>query len=279
MEKQSVLLFVLLLSVLSVPAILAQEDDEDAIGADVIAHWLEALIFVFIIVAVLLNITVIHKFKTSTFGMPFIYILSGMILLGLSRVVILLYDLEILEIQDITLQVWWHLLFYLAMVSFLFALTKIISTAKGQKLVGFTKNDSIILGLFGLLAAILLLGAEAANQWVASLFDGSFMDKGGVVHFIAFGLAGFAAAKLFWIRINQKYSGKIIAAIIIPFLLFLALMSLNHFWELLTESWKVILVPEATIETVEQFFWLPAFICMTYGFIRLRKEMRKALTK
>ena len=47
------------------------------------------------------------------------------------------------------------------------------------------------------------------------------------------------------------------------------LFALDHFWELLTESWEIFEFPETLIEQVEQMIVLPAFLAVLYAGLKL----------
>ncbi len=241
--------------------------------------WVEALIFLFLVLIVVQNLQIILTFGTSIFGVPFIYLLAGIILLWLARFAIILYEFKVLNTHENTYNVLWHLIFYLGIGSFLIALNKIKNTAKGEKLQKFGKRDSLTIAILGITALALLLTAQPLDAWFSSWFDGSFADKFGLQHFIAFVFAGLVTSRLLWIRINmkEKYLGKIIISMVLPFIILIALMSLNHLWELLTENWGILNLSSTIIESTEQLFWVIAFIAFTYGIFRLKKTVKNAI--
>lgn len=49
----------------------------------------------------------------------------------------------------------------------------------------------------------------------------------------------------------RKSWGKFMTVSIYPILIFLFLMGLQHFWEVITESWKLIELESSVIERVE----------------------------
>jgi hypothetical protein len=51
-------------------------------------------------------------------------------------------------------------------------------------------------------------------------------------------------------------------------------LALQHLWELLTESWKVIDVPSATVEGVEKIFLTITALCIIYVVLRLKPLIR-----
>jgi len=278
MRKKSSLLFTLsiVIFLLIFPLISADDNEGGLTRGDLIIP-VEAIIFLFMTGAIILNAKIVLKFGKSLYGTPFIYILFGLILMELTRILYMLFDFRFLNLSHETLNFLWHMVFYIGMVSFIIALQKIKNTAQGNKKGIFSKKDYYLLSSLGILTVILLIIAFPLDRWLNSAYVGSAADKLGLQHFLAFILAGLLASYLLWIKINKEYSGEFVSTIITPFLLFLILMSLNHFWELLTENWKIILLSDEIIEKVEQLFWLPASIILFYGFLSLNKIIKKSI--
>jgi len=171
------------------------------------------------------------------------------------------------------------------MICFLIALGKIIKIEEkvlSGKRVGFLRSDLIILIILGILSLVFFFGAEPLDSWFLSWFKGSFADEIGLQHFIAFIFTIFVSAKLIWVRffiVRKSYDKKIVDALFGGFFIFLFLMGLVHFWELLTESWKILVFSESFIETVEQIFWLPASIFLFYGLWKASNIKRVRVIK
>jgi len=237
----------------------------------IIDPWVEMLIFLFLIIAVIVNALLIRKHKTDVWKPFLIFLLAGIVLMIFSRIVIVAFDLGIFKIDDETLAMWWHLMFYLGMVSFFIALKKIMTVQERSvkdKSLNFGRVDVFILVTLGVLALAVFLSAEPLDAWFVSWFSGSFFAEIGLQHFVAFLFAGFIAAQLAYVRFfisKEVHDTRDICSLSGSLLIFLALISANHFWELITESWVVINLSLTTIETVEQVFWLPASIFLSYG--------------
>ena len=69
---------------------------------------------------------------------------------------------------------------------------------------------------------------------------------------------------------TKKYLGQIGRAIANPMVIAIWALSFQHFWELLTESWKVISVSSDNIEGVEKIFLIIASISIAYAAWRLK---------
>lgn len=244
--------------------------------------WAEALIFLFFITAVILSIMILRQHASMNLRVPHIFILAGIVLFGLTRIMYTLYEFKILDIGDQTLEFWWHLIFYLGTFSFLIASNKIIEFIDGKKLKNLLMKDIIVLCTLSLVTLALFLTIQPLNEWFLSWFKDSLIDNGGFEHFIAFLFLGVVAFKFGWIKFSSYRTSnkrfKVIDSLLggfVIFFIFLTLLSLNHFWELLTESWGIIRLPENVIESVEQFFWLPAFMSISYGLWRTYRKVRK----
>jgi len=239
--------------------------------------WIEAFILLFLIIAAVMNLKIISKHKKDVWKSMFIFVLSGIILMILSRLIIVLYDFQIINIGDETLAMGWHIIFYLAMICFLIFLEKVIrirDKALSGKQLGFRKSDLITLVILGVLAVATFFILEPLDAWFLSWFEGSFIAEIGLHHFIAFLFAGFIAAKITWVKFfmeRESYDTRAINSLFAGFIIFLGLMGLNHFWELITESWMIIRLSSMVIETVEQIFWLPASVFLAYGLWRASK--------
>ncbi len=249
----------------------AQEMEEK--GSENTANFIEGLIILFIVTSIVLCANIVKKFKTSLFGTPFVYILMGLFLMGIIRLIFVFNEFKIFSLHEESLVILWHMVFYTSSTSFFIALDKIKKTAKGN-MTSFTRKDSIILAVLLVSSVTIFALAQPLNEWIVSWFR----DELGIQHFIAFAFAGLLASRLLWIKINKKYSGELISAIIPSFIIFLSLMSFVHFWELLTESWKIIHVPGATIELVEQIIWVPAFAIMSYGILQVNLVIKKTFS-
>jgi len=134
--------------------------------------WLEAVIFLFLLISVVITISMIFRHKKDVWKPSFIFFLSGIVLTILVRLMISLFDLRFLEIGTFVLLT--HFIFYFSMTSFIIALGKIIKIEEkvlSGKRVGLLKSDLIILIILGILSLVFLFGAEPLDSWFLSWFE------------------------------------------------------------------------------------------------------------
>ena len=243
--------------------------------------WYELIIMFSFLIILIINFLLNRRMGSSVTSLPFIYIMAGMAIMEASRILIFMYDLKIYDIADTTLQAWWHGLFYLAMVLFSYAILQVSRRTKESDLRTIGMKDITIIGLCFVFVVLDLLTPQLANDWFTGWFDGSALDTSGLLHFIAFLLAAILTFQLLTVRRAAKSNdfGKYIASIVPSFIGFLAVMSLNHFWELLTESWAIFEFDEEVIETGEQLFWVVGFLIMVIGYYSLLSSVNRSRSK
>lgn len=173
------------------------------------------------------------------------------------------------HISDESPDIWWHIMFYMAMISFYLAfksLAKLGNTDSANAPVNTEAGKT-----WGIISAILLVIIFIVPNWaepLVSTYASSRLAELGLHHFIAFALAGVVGAYVFSAKI---FLGQIGRAISSPMIIAIWALAIQHFWELLTESWKVIEVTGETIEGVEKIFLIISSICIISAALRLKK--------
>ncbi|MBS3084003.1 hypothetical protein J4423_04320 [Candidatus Pacearchaeota archaeon] len=223
-----------------------------------------------VVLSAIILLIIIRKYTEGSLQKVWIYFLGGTITIGLTRLFYMLADLKIMVISDVMKDIGWHSLFYLSMILFFIGGKALVSLAKDGKSVE-SKRKLVFWMIFSVLFILIIFSsAVSLSSWLVSNFEGSFLDKIGFVHFIAFVLAGIVSMYMY--KVRERYS-KVISIITTPFTLFLALYSLYHLWELLGESWGIISLSESIFERVEQVIALSAFVCLLFGFYKSMRNM------
>ncbi len=213
----------------------------------------------------------VREFLQSSIGATLMYFLGGVITLGAIRVFLFLADNQILHLHEIGIAIVWHLLFYVAAGVFLIGglvLVRLVSLRNQN--VSFTKAI-IINCLVGLIIAIIFLFGGRIDQTALVYYQGSYWNHFGLHHFIAFIMGGLIAVTL--LMVHRRYAG-IIRVIAMPMIAAVGILSTIHLWELLTESWQVLQLPDMTIELIEQFLWMPAVLVIIYAFIKFHQSSK-----
>ena len=194
------------------------------------------------------------------------YIACGIALLTFTRIFYILADRGTISISDDTLEMWWHLIFFLAMFA---------CGIGGKILVGDSEEhnplDSLLsLKLWSILAAVLTAAVFLSAEWLdkpfVAVFQDSIWDIFGAQHFVAFVVAALALLHI-GVSVSadsSNESANLIDRLKLPLMITYGLFSVDHFWELLTESWEIFEFSEEIIERTEQIIVLPAFVVLAY---------------
>lgn len=208
-------------------------------------------------------------FGRSSVGTLLAYFFVGTILLAGIRVLFFLVDTKTLVIDEMTLMVCWHVIFYMAVLTWLFAAHGMAALAniKAGKL---SPIQAVVWGLISVAGMVyIFVHASLWDKAIVSGFEGTVWDHIGIMHFIAFVFAAGAAYYLF--ALKRRFSTSI-GVIATPQLIVVVILSLIHLWELLGESWHLLPVSEAVGEQVEQILWIPVYAGIAYAFWKLRKK-------
>lgn len=220
--------------------------------------------------AILLLIMIIKKIGRGAVNVVFGSFLSGVILLGESRLLLDLGDRGVYSLSEASLHIWWHSIFYLSMLSFIWGgkRTKEIASAKIPE--GFGQRDARVLGTMQGLGLLVFVLAPRLEPMIERASTMSLIGSWGLHHLLAMILGIMAASYMFYI---QKNWGQVLSAGVGYWIWFLALMGIQHLWELLTESWGIIGIDSDSVERVE--WWL---VCLgVIGAITALWKVKKVL--
>ena len=180
---------------------------------------------------------------------------------------------EFFGIADESMDIWWHLMFYLAMFSFYFGFKKLANlggTDSANSAV--TSSGAKSWGIFSaIVLVVIFLIPSWAEPWI-NAYTASRIAELGAHHFLAFVMAGVVGAYLLSAKIFLGQIGRAIAS---PMIIAIWALSIQHFWELLTESWKVIDLTSDKIEGGEKIFLIIAAVCVTSAALRLKSFATK----
>lgn len=231
--------------------------------------WLAFLGFYF---AAVITFFAARKFGKSTLGTIFSYFFMGA---GTFFAITLFQTLggDFFGISDSSMDVWWHIMFYMAFASYFYGLKLLVGLGSADQSsdqsmrIGAEKIWSIVTVAVFL---IIFIFAKALDPLV-NVYTSSILYSAGLHHFLAFIIAGFVASYLLGVKKNFGQIGRAIAN---PMILSVGVLALQHFWELLNESWQVIIVTSAVGESVEKIFLTIAAIGIGYASWRLNSFAR-----
>ncbi|MEK7602419.1 MAG: hypothetical protein AAB472_02950 [Patescibacteria group bacterium] len=173
-------------------------------------------------------------------------------------------------ISDESMDIWWHIMFYLAMFSYYFgfkALTKL-----GSDEADLMGSKAKSWGIFSIIVLVVVFLIPGMADSVVEMYSTSILAGLGLHHFLAFALAGTVGS---YLMSAKKNLGQIGQAIANPMIIAVLALSIQHFWELLFESWKIVVVTSEVGEGIEKIFLITAATCVTVAALRL-KSLAKA---
>ena len=125
--------------------------------------------------------------------------------------------------------IWWHIMFSMAMISFYLAFKSLAHLGSSESTSASVSNiSSKTWGIVSLVVlAVVFIIPNWADQWV-NVYTSSKLAEFGLHHFIAFVLAGVVGAYVFSAKIFLGQIGRAIAS---PMIVAIWALALQHFWE------------------------------------------------
>jgi hypothetical protein len=164
-------------------------------------------------------------------------------------------------ISDDSMDMWWHVMFYLAMGSYFLGI-KALTKLGGD----VPPKGAGVWGVFSVIVLAVVFVIPGAAEPAVLQYSSSPIAALGFHHFLSFAVAALVASYLLSARKNLGMIGKAIAS---PMLIAIIALCIQHFWELLFESWKVVQVTTEVGEGIEKIFLITAAVCMMLAATRL----------
>jgi hypothetical protein len=212
--------------------------------------------------------------QKSNIGNFLIYSFAGVLFLGIIRLFFATVDSGLLQIDEMTVMICWHLMFYLTMTLFLVATRALVVVLDINYPPKEQLNPFILPTLAGLGILLLFYFSPVIDKSISPLVEGTWIEMSGIAHFIAFTYAGGVAYYL--LRIKEKYSGSI-GKISTPLLISLSILSLIHLLELLGESWHILPFNHEYVEVTESLLMIPFFLLVGVAYWKLKKTLSVTL--
>lgn len=233
----------------------------------------EAIIFVLIFIALGSCLYLITQLGQGSLIIPFTHFGAGIVFLGLSRAFTFLTTMEIYKLQPVTLDLWEHVIFYIAMTSFIWGVIRLRQIATMPSTAGYAMRDSFLLISLFLIEFLVFGLAQPLESSLAPALKNSIVTGLGIPHIISFLLVTLIGIRVYLIKTEWF---KLLPLGIYPILSFLTLLSVKHLIQLLTHSWGIINVPQDIIIIVDQFMLILAFISLTFGFLRISGSLEQS---
>jgi hypothetical protein len=176
-------------------------------------------------------------------------------------------------ISDESMDVWWHVMFYMAMISFYFGFKALARLGSADATASVSGDTGKTWGIISLVLLVIIFIIPGWAEPTLLAYDSSRLAELGAHHFLAFALAGVVGAYLFSAKLFLGQIGRAIAS---PMIIAIWALSVQHLWELLTESWAVFEITSDKIEGVEKIFLVICAVCITFAALRLKSLARAA---
>lgn len=228
---------------------------------------MEMIIFTAILVGCGVFASIGFSIKTGYLTIAMISFSLGTLLFGLSRLMLYLFDQSILTLDGEVVHLLWHMLFYLSLASFSWGVIRIKAIAAQRNKSALGSVD--ILLWVGLLAVgiVLFTAHKFLNTFLLPVAYHPIFALYGAHHAIAFVMGAVAAYYFLYIR---RSWGSLLGSNMIYLLAALALLGLQHLWELLTENLKFIAVSDTVIEGTEQIIVLLASLLIAWAALSIQ---------
>ena len=163
--------------------------------------------------------------------------------------------------------VWWHIMFYVAMISFYIGFKALARLGSADQTTVVSTSSGMVWGTVTLIVLVTAFVFAGTLEPTMLTYDSSRLGTLGAHHFLAFALAGVVGAYLFSAKLFLGQIGRAIAG---PMIIAMWALAAQHLWELLTESLNVIVATSETIEGVERIFLIIAAISIVVVSLRLK---------
>lgn len=231
---------------------------------------LEKINYLLVFIALGLNIYVVRSFGKGILNILFTSFSFAIFFTGASMLYSFLQDSGFYSLDEVSFHIFWHILIYLSLASIVWGghrIKKIVDTSITE---GFGQKDIIFYSVLTVVMLVIFTASPAIDTMLGSSLDSSIINTWGLTHFAVFMLALFSSWYLFYVKGHWGIIGSSLLLII----WFTVFIGGQHFWELLTESWKVIKLEDKIIENVELLFVFPALLSLTFAQWKLARYIK-----
>lgn len=231
---------------------------------------LEKVNYLLIFIALGLNVHVVRSFGKGILNVLFISFGFSIFFFGSAELFAYFKHSGVYELSEATGHIWWHILVNLSLFSLVWGGYRIKSISTSENPEGFGRRD---INLFATLFVV-MLGVFVLTPVLEGVLSTNavsiFIDSYGVHHLSVFILGALGGWYLFYVRGQWGLLGSSILAMIA----FIVLIGGQHFWETITETYKVIVLDDETIEGIELLFVFPALLSLVFAQWKLFKYVQ-----
>lgn len=230
----------------------------------------QAAVLLMIVVGLFVNRLIVKKLETGVVNLLYISFGFSIFFIGLSVLFHMALDWDIYHISEESAHSWLHLIVYVALASLVWGGYRVKQCIDTESVVGFESRDRTFFVSLLALVALMFLLPDVLEPSIGPRLEGTIVEIFGLHHFVVF--AGALAAGIYLHIIKGKWGQ--IGSTLKYAIFFLLLISLQHGWELITESWKIFVPEDVVIETVELVLLLVGVYLLTLGQWNFYKQIR-----
>lgn len=226
----------------------------------------EAVIFILAFIALGSCLYLVTQFGQGALIIPFTHFGSGIIFLGLSRAFLFLANMGVYSLEQETLDLWQHIIFYLAMGSFIWGGVRLRQIATMPASAGYMIRDFYLLVALFLVEFLVFGLAQPLNGILSPVLASPLIKGLGLTHIVSLILVAIAGSQIYAIKSDWA---KLLPVGLYPILTFFIILGTKHTFELLNNNWQLVTLPIDVFLVVDQFLLILAFLSLTFGFLRI----------
>lgn len=230
---------------------------------------IESAIFLGFIIAILLSLSIRNKNSGSSIGLIYTFFCIGTILFFLSRLFLTFGSFGLTNASSINLHIFWHLIFYFGSLCFIIGGVRLKQISENIDVKKYNQSDTLMILSFFAVTLFMFIFSKHIDNVFSNITIIALIDSFGIHQLVALLLNISAIYYVFSIKNNL---GKVLSVSVYPIVSFLSLTVVQYVWELFTESYKLIIIPESSIESVESLIIVSSLISLIYGYFLTYKE-------
>lgn len=228
-------------------------------------------VYILLVLALLLNVYILKSFGKGVLNIVFLSFGMSIVFLGVYFLFMRFAEDNVLfSLSEATMFTWAHGIVYLSMLALIWGGYRIKKASETENAGGLNSSDGVIYGLLSVILVGLLLTVQPMEMSATKAIEGSAFDELGLHHFTVFILGGIS----FWYLRYIKGNWGLLSDSMTYVMYFLLLIGIQHLWEVLTESWKVITLESTYIEGVETIIIFAALALFCVGQSKIIKFIK-----
>lgn len=220
--------------------------------------FLEALQPILAVIATGLLVFILWRIGMGTLQTGFVHFTVGTALVGISQIILITKPHFTVGIQT-----WWHLMFLLGMISFVWGGIRLKQTSYKATAGSFRGLDLLVVTTLVLLAAVIVyVSGSVVSEQLEMFLAGSVIGKYGLHHILITVLA--ISLVVYMVTLEHTWE-KLLKIDVYPIIVFVSLMGAQHFLEIVAHVSPGL---EKIVDVVSEITVIVAFVIFIFGLLR-----------